>query len=63
MKIELIPSPGGEDIMLKVSDNPYGFVHRIVLAQHELQELKVAIEKYQGEQPLRALKGATGGGE
>jgi len=63
MKTEFYPSPGGADVMLRITSSPYGFTHRIVLARHELQELKIAIENYQGKQPFRALKKATGGGK
>ncbi len=60
MKIELIPSPCGEDIMLRINEIPGQVIHRIVLARHELQELKVAIEDYQGNQPFKVAREATG---
>lgn len=55
MKIEIISSPLGEDVLLNIGEL------KILLACHELQELKVAIEKYQEEQPFRTAEEGTGG--
>jgi len=61
MKLSIIPSPCGEDVMLRINEIPGQVIHRIVLTTAELQELKVAIEKFQQEQPFRVAKNATGG--
>ena len=58
MNIKIIASPGGADVLLRITVSDE--VYRIVLARHELQELKVAIEKHQSEQPFRVAKEATG---
>lgn len=59
MKVKIIPSPGGADVLLRITTTDE--VYRIVLARHEVQELKVAIEKWQEAQPFRVAREATGG--
>jgi len=49
-----------ERIWVKVEDS-LGDECVMLLKRHELQELKVAIEKFQQEQPFRVAKEATGG--
>ena len=61
MKVEIIPSPTGEDVMLKITDDRFDEeTHRIVMTHPELHELEWAIRKYLEGQPVRNLK--EGGG-
>ena len=54
MKIEIIPSPTGEDVLLKMDDTGKAYTRQ------ELHELDWAIRKYLEEQPMRTLREGRG---
>lgn len=58
MKYDFYQSPTGEDVVLRIRDS--NEVYRIAFTHPELQELKVAIEKYQEGQPMRTLREGRG---
>ena len=61
MKNEFTPSPTGQDVMLKITDDRFDEeIHRIVFTHPELHELEWAIRKYLEGQPSRNLREATG---
>ena len=60
MKVEIIVSPTGEDVMLKLIHGSYKEVDRIVATRQELHQIDWAIRKHLEEQPSRNLKEATG---
>lgn len=59
MKYDFYKSPTGQDVVLRIIASR-DEVHRIAFTHPELQELKVAIEKYQEEQPMRSLREGRG---
>lgn len=64
MKAEVIPSPTGKDVMLKI-DDVFSLPctngnHKMVMTLPELHELEWAIRKYLEGSPMRNLK--EGGG-
>ena len=59
MKTEIIPSPGGKDVMLKIT-TVLGGIQKTVMTRAELHQHDWAIRKYLEGQPFRVAKEATG---
>ena len=61
MKTEIIPSPGGKDVLLKIALGRFnGELHKMVLTRPELHQLEWAIRKHLEMQPIKTAKKATG---